>query len=132
MLLIETYVTCTKEKGVGLFANSFIPQGTVYWQRDESFDTLFPPAKMERLKPLSVTYIRKYGFLETSGNWYLCNDNARFSNHCNLPNTQNQFDNTGIVVCGVATKDIQPGEEILCDYREICQTCINGVDFESL
>lgn len=129
MLLVQTYIDCTSHKGVGLFAHQFIPVGTKYWVRDENFDRLFTAEEKAILKLIASQYIEKYGFLEASGNWYLCNDNARFSNHSTAPNSKCHFDENGIVQYYTATKDIQEREEILLDYREVCQTCKDGVDF---
>ena len=132
MLLVETFTDCTRHKGVGLFAKEFIQQGTTYWVRNELFDRLFTPAMLTALNPIAIRYIEKYGFLEKSGNWYLCNDNARFSNHSNDPNSENHYDQFGIVQYCTAARDILKGEEILCDYTKVCMTCKDGVDFEPL
>ncbi|MBI2274709.1 MAG: SET domain-containing protein-lysine N-methyltransferase [Bacteroidetes bacterium] len=132
MLLVETFIDCTRHKGVGLFAKEFIKQGTIYWVRNESFDRLFTEETLSNLDPFAIRYIEKYGFLETSGNWYLCNDNARFSNHSDNPNSDNHLDEFGVVQYCTASRDINKGDEILCDYTKVCQTCKNGVDFESL
>lgn len=132
MLTVETYVDCTLTKGVGLFAKKFIAKGSKYWIRNEIFDSVFSPREFELLDTLAADYIKKYGFLETSGNWYLCNDNARFSNHSFNSNSKNHFDKNGIVQYCTASRDIEIGEEIMCNYTEICQTCIDGIDFESL
>lgn len=129
MLLVETFINCTSERGVGLFSKKFIPKGTIYWIRNESFDSVFSKKVMATMEKLAINYIKKYGFLEKSGNWYLCNDNDRFSNHSLHPNSKNHFDENGIVKYCTTLCNIATGEEILCDYTEICQTCISGVDF---
>jgi len=55
----------------------------------------------------------------------MCVDNARFINHSDTPNTGNDgYD------CPVL-RDIQKDEELTCDYREICETCVNGLGFEN-
>lgn len=132
MLLVETFIECTSLKGVGLFAKEFIKRGTTYWVRNESFDRVFTQERLSSLDGFAIRYIEKYGFLETSGDWYLCNDNARFSNHSYDSNSENHCDALGIVQYCTASRDINIGEEILCDYTKVCQTCKNGVDFEPL
>jgi len=132
MLLVETYIDCTEKMGVGLFAKKFIKKGTMYWTRNESFDRLFTESEMDLLEEFAVFYIKKYGFMEMSGHWYLCNDNARFSNHSDNPNSEINFNEKGIAQYYVTTKDIQPGEQLLIDYRKVCQTCVGGVDFKPL
>jgi len=129
MLLVETYIAISERKGIGLFTKSFIPKGTVYWIRDEKFDRVFTKGQMLELRSLAIAYIQYHGFLEKSGNWYLCNDNARFSNHSSNPNTINHFDNDGLIKHSSMSQDINEGEEITCDYTEICMTCANGIDF---
>ncbi len=132
MLLVETFINCTAGKGVGLFAKKPIAKGTVYWIRNESFDRVFTLEHKNSLEPIAAEYLEKYGFMEANGNWYLCNDNARFSNHSNKPNSYNHFDDHGIVKYCTTSKDILEGEEILCDYTEVCQTCKEGVNFVPL
>ncbi|MEJ5995801.1 SET domain-containing protein [Pedobacter sp. Du54] len=131
MLLVETFIQSTSKKGLGLFAKSFLPKGTVYWKRNEEFDRLFTVEQFAKLDPIAADYISYDGFLETTGNWYLCGDNARFSNHSSTPNTKNNFDVQNLIVHSVVSVDVEAGEELLIDYTEICQTCIDGVAFES-
>lgn len=132
MLLVETFIDCTSCKGVGLFAKEFIKQGTTYWVRNESFDRVFTQERLSSIDLFAFRYIEKYGFLETSGDWHLCNDNSRLSNHSYDPNSENHCDALGIVRYCIASRDIKTGEEILCDYTKVCQACKNGADFESL
>jgi hypothetical protein len=46
------------------------------------------------------------------GTYVLCSDNAKFMNHSDEPNVD-----SGGVTEDVALRDIQPGEELTCDYR---------------
>ena len=129
MLLIDTYVGLSPGKGLGLFANQFVPIGSIYWVRNETFDKVIMPEELPFLNNLALEYIKKYGCLEINNNWYLCGDNARFSNHSDLPNTENKFNEQGLLIYHLANRDIQIGEEIVCDYREICQTCKDNLPF---
>ena len=43
--------------------------------------------------------------------------------------TENFFDKDGLLVYSNASTNILAGEEIFIDYKEICLTCRNGVDF---
>lgn len=130
MLIIETYLDFIEGKGIGVFSKGFIPKGTKYWIRNEVFDKIIPKDEFATLDKLASDHIKQYGALETSGNWYLCSDNSKFTNHSNFPNTQNHFDSVGIVIFSTTLKDIKVGEEILCDYTKTCLTCSNGVNFK--
>ncbi len=129
MLLVETYLDISPGRGIGLFAKSDLPAGTKYWTRNEIFDKTFSIQELERLEKIASEYFMKYGFLEASGNWYLCGDNARFSNHSPVANTINYFDEKGIVQYSDILKTIRAGQEIFIDYTQICETCKNGVNF---
>jgi len=131
MLLVETYIDISPGKGIGLFARTFLANGTKYWARNETFDKILSPAELDRLAPIARAYFKKYGFLEISGNWYLCGDHARFSNHSTNSNTHNFFDSNGLLEYCTISRDIDIGEEIFIDYTEICVTCKDGVSFFS-
>ena len=47
-----------------------------------------------------------------TGNFILCSDDAKYMNHSDTPNTRTEGHQT------VATADIQPGQEITCNYFE--------------
>ena len=133
MLLVETYIDFSPGKGFGLFTKTDLSTGLMYWIRDEVFDKVLTQTQIYLLKKIASDYFTKYGFLEISGNWYLCGDNARFSNHSASPNTQNHFNQFGLLHSCTIYNDIKSGDEILINYTEICQTCKNGIAFpESL
>ena len=130
MLIVETYIDVSPGKGIGLFAKEYIAKGSVYWVRDENFDKIFLQNQLEQYPKLASDFIKIHGFLEQTGDWYLCGDNARFSNHSRLPNTENHFDYLGRIQYSIATENISPGNEIFCDYTKTCLTCKDGVSFE--
>ncbi|QHS56540.1 SET domain-containing protein [Mucilaginibacter sp. 14171R-50] len=132
MLLVETYIAPVEGKGMALFAKVPISKGTVYWRRDESFDRLFTPETLGRLPLNVISYIQIHGFQEVTGNWYLCGDNARFTNHSLDPNFINHYDEAGLVDYCFTDRDIAAGEEIVCDYYDTCQSCASGLPFEEV
>lgn len=132
MLLVGTYLDFSPGKGIGLFANETIPKGTSYWLRNELFDRVFTEKELGMLERSAVDFIMKYGFKEASGNWYLCNDHARFSNHSPTPNSKSIYDSTGIVKYNIAVDEIKIREEIFCDYTEICAASKEGLEFPNL
>lgn len=132
MLIVHTYIDFSKGKGLGLFAKVKIEKGSIYWIRNEIFDKVFIQEHVDSLNKLASDHIKIYGVLEVSENWYLCSDNAKYTNHSKTPNTQNHFNKDGIVEYCTALNDIEVGEEILCDYTKSCLTCINGVPFNEV
>lgn len=132
MLIVETYIDFSEGKGIGLFSNVKIEKGSIYWVRNEIFDKIISQANLDSLNPLASDYIKTFGVLETFENWYLCCDNARFTNHSKNPNTLNHFDKNGLMQYCTVLKNIEVGEEILCDYTKTCLTCINGVNFKEV
>ena len=129
MLLVETYIDNSAGKGMGLFAKQYISKGEKYWMRNELFDKVITEIYLSYLPNLAVQFIKKYGFMEITTDWYLCGDNAKYSNHSDLSNTNYHFDKDGLIEFYTALKDIAIGEEIFCDYRKICSTCAKGIDF---
>lgn len=129
MLTVETYLKESPGRGIGLFAKNAIPKGTIYWIRNEEFDRVFSDKTISEYDRLTSDFIITYGFLETNGNWYLCSDNAKYSNHLSRSNTTIIFNSSGLVQSHVASKLIHPDEEIFCDYSEICLACKNGLNF---
>jgi|APLak6261682215_1056145.scaffolds.fasta_scaffold02099_4 hypothetical protein len=131
MLVVETYLSESRGKGIGIFAKYDIPKDSIWWIRNENFDKVITPGELHSYDELAKQFIKEYGFLEATGNWHLCIDNARFSNHSDLPNTFNNWNESGELVSCIAIKDIKAGEEILCDYKEICITCKENLGFEN-
>lgn len=132
MLLVETYLDLSPGKGIGLFAKELIVKGAMYWVRNESFDRVFTQDLILTFEKNVIEFIMKYGFKEVSGNWYLCNDHARFTNHSTTPNSKSVYDKYGIVEYNITCNEIKPGEEIFCDYTEICVASKDGIEFPNL
>lgn len=96
--------------GYGVFAVELIPRGTVVWAKD-SFDQIFAPPQLDSLAKPQRRILEKYGFALREGTLVLCWDARRFLNHSCNPNvlmTRYGFE--------VAVTDIQPGEQLACDY----------------
>ncbi|MBU1107044.1 MAG: SET domain-containing protein [Candidatus Riflebacteria bacterium] len=98
------------EIGYGLVATRFIPKGTITWVFDQ-LDREFTPNQLDQLAPMYKEILIKYCFRNNKGNNILCWDNARYVNHSfhsNCLTTPYDFE--------IATRDIQPGEELTDDY----------------
>jgi SET domain-containing protein len=122
MLLIKTKIGKSDVEGIGLFADQFIPKGTVTWKFDPRFDIYFEPSDVEKMSELQKDLIMHFAYLsKKSGKYVYSIDNTRFTNHSTSPNIaedENLFVGDA-EICTVATRDIQIGEEVTIDYRAI-------------
>jgi len=119
MLLVKTLLKQSNMHGVGVFADQFIPAGTVIWEFTPEFDLMYEPAKIENLPEPARSAMLRYTYLSDKTNLYvLCGDNARFLNHADDPTVMVTYPEGGHPEgIEVAVADIQPGEEITCNYR---------------
>lgn len=113
MLVVKTKIGPSKIDGTGLFADEFIPKGTVVWKYDPSIDRLLSEEEISKFaKPLQERF-HNYAFYDKKYSKYMfCGDDGRFFNHSDMPNCDDGNDDVTI-----ALKDIQEGEELTVDYR---------------
>lgn len=113
MLLVKTYLAESEIDGIGLFAAEDIAKGTTIWRFDERIDRKFSKAERDALPEPAYSYVQKYSYPAFVGSdvHYLDGDHARFMNHSDTPNTDCEVDT-------VAIRDIQAGEELVCDYQQ--------------
>jgi len=97
---------------MGVFSSNFIPAGSLVWSFDGDIDWILSAEDMERFPPAYRDRLRSYCYLDESGSYILCGDNARFMNHSEEPNCDDWT-----CPSTLAHRDIQPGEELTCDYR---------------
>jgi SET domain-containing protein len=113
MLLVKTQIQPSKVHGIGLFADQFIPKGTVTWQYHPDFDSSYSESDVLRMPNPAREIFFKYAYYDKElGLYILCSDDQRFINHepdfPNIISTPRQ---------DVTARDIMPGEELLCDYN---------------
>ncbi len=120
MNLVKTYIGKSPVDGIGLFASEFIPKGTLIWELQDHFDTVikdedfqFIIGETSTMSLAQKDYLNKYCYFK-NGKRVLCADDAKFANHSLNANTVSTFDRQ------YAKIDINIGDEIFCDYREIC------------
>jgi SET domain-containing protein len=125
MLLVRTRLEKSAVHGIGLFADQFIPKGTTLWRFHPTVDTKHSLDQLSEVAPPSLEQLRRYTYREKySGLYVLCGDDARFFNHAKNPNCIDVDDGQeGITV---AVRDIQPGEEMTCDYALFDLDLIEG------
>lgn len=125
MLLIKTKIGASSVHGTGLFAEQFIPKGTITWEWNPEFDISFDQSLVETLPELQKNYVLYYAYLDQElGKLVLCADNQRFINHSkntNIDSTPRR---------DVANRDIQIGEELLCDYNLFDNTYFNRIGLD--
>lgn len=120
MLLIKVKIKESKINGIGLFANQFIPEGTLIWEFKPGFDLRIDKAELDKLPKVARDCYLKYCYLNpTTKKYVLCFDDARFFNHSDEPNCREEKSPDGEVEgITVAARDIQPGEELTANYRD--------------
>lgn len=122
MLVVKTKIGQSNIEGIGLFANQFIPKGTVTWKFDPRFDIYFDPSEMDTMSQMQKDQIINFAYLsKKSGKYVYSIDNTRFTNHSASPNIaeDEKLSEGDAEICTIATRDIQLGEEMTIDYRAI-------------
>ena len=115
MLLVNTYLAESAIDGVGVFAAEPILRGSRIWRLEPTFDRLIPRRQYRSAPPQMKSLLDRYAYPSPDDPDVFVYevDNGRFMNHSRSPNTD--FSNSGY---GIAIRDIAPGEELTCDYRE--------------
>jgi hypothetical protein len=97
--------------GYGVFATQDIPKGTITWALDP-LDQIIDQSKAKNIRDLSEVQLRRYSWVNGSGDRILCWDFGRFMNHSCEPSSVGP----GKLEFEIAVRDIAAGEEITCDY----------------
>lgn len=113
MLLIEHYVAPSPIHGLGAFSAEFFPDGQKVWQFHNAVNAIVPASELMGL-PIHVMNLFKARteYIEDIDSFLTSLDGDQFVNHSDDPNT---------VKLGsewFASRDIHPGDEITCDYRQ--------------
>ena len=112
--------------GLGVFAKTDIPKGTVWWRARPGMDVLlinkaqFQTLKDSQHSPTSqdlLEAIYTYSYYSAEDDvLILILDHARYTNHSFQPNSD-VYPEPG-VIGSIALRDIKAGEEIMEDYSE--------------
>ncbi|MFO1186330.1 MAG: SET domain-containing protein-lysine N-methyltransferase [Alphaproteobacteria bacterium] len=118
MMLVETFVGPSAIEGVGVFAVDWIKAGTRLWTFDPRFDLEMKRSELAAQPACVSSLMVRYAYPhhEKEDVLVLESDNGRFMNHSFTPNTDFKPQ-----IAAFALRDIAPGEEITCDYREFDQ-----------
>ena len=112
MLRVPTYVAPSSIAGVGLFAATRLPAGSVIWEFTEGVDWRITPAELSLFPEPFQSRLRHYLYQEESGIYVLCGDNGKYMNHSDRPNCD---DPEGAYT--ITNRVVRAGEELTCDYR---------------
>lgn len=114
MLKVKTKIGQSGIHGMGLFADELIKEGTVTWEYDPKWDRGFTQAEVDALPEFAKEFCMFYSYFDYQRNMYILPmDHLRFINHTEDTAKQNI---TSTPDKDIAARDIQPGEELLCDY----------------
>src|SRR3989344_3585722 len=104
--------------GIGLFADQFIPKGTITWRFDPKFDIVFPKDEVEKMPEYQKRLIKFFAYFSNKQQAYIYSiDDSRFLNHSTHPNHDILPIKNEVELCNVSNCDIQIGEELTVDYR---------------
>lgn len=115
MLTVKTKIRESKIYGIGLFADQFIPKGTLVWKFQNGFDLTLSKAQFAELSLLAQEQVLNYCYFNPKTDTYVvCSDDARFFNHSDDPNVSSGPDDDHL---DVALRDIEIGEELTQNYK---------------
>lgn len=116
MLLVKTKLAASNIEGLGLFADEYIPKGTLVQKFVPGFDAELAAEKVMALPDVARKEMLHFCYKHKKTSKYiLCADNARFLNHSGAPNLTGEGSQDEI---DIAARDIEKGEELTVDYFE--------------
>jgi SET domain-containing protein len=126
MLLVKTRLGVSPIHGIGLYADEFIAEGTVIWKFNQVIDIWLRREDIDALSCASREQIEKYSYrAQHTGLYALCGDDARFFNHSADPNCFDVCHSIEVDLT-IAGRDINPGEELTCDYALFDMDLVEG------
>lgn len=113
MLLFDHYVAKSTIHGLGVYSAEYIPKGKMVWEFHPAIDRIVPASEFEGLPRHVHSLIESRAeYLEEQDAFLTSLDGDQFMNHADAPNTSK----VGNGWC--ALHDIQPGDELTCNYRD--------------
>lgn len=113
MIVVPAYLSKSDIHGFGVFARELIPKGTRVWEYNPRFDITFTQQEFDALPAAVKQEVEIHLYQpEPDGLLYYESTMGKYMNHSREPNVD--FTEVG---SGWATRDIQPHEELTCDYR---------------
>lgn len=114
MILIDHYVSQSPIHGLGVFSSEVVTQDSLIWEFNPIIDRNIPVSALSNLPLHVVNKIHKHAWFhpETQSFW-LGADGDYFMNHSENPTLQL------IGLSFVASRNIEIGDELTCDYRVV-------------
>lgn len=114
MLIVDHCVKPSSIHGLGLFVGQAVKAGTVIWRYEPMFDVEISAAVVASLPAEEAETVYHHAeFLPQRGVFRLGNDADIFMNHSDDPSLTDLGDEM------IARQDLQAGEELTCDYRDV-------------
>jgi len=127
MLYVKTKVLPSKIHGLGLFADEFIPKGTVVWRFMPGFDQRFTREQILAFPELLQTYLYTYVWKNKKSGFYIfCADGGKYFNYSKDSNCFSDYRDNEEEVVTTAIKDIQIGKELTDNYYPYAYEAIEG------
>src|SRR4051812_44359947 len=116
MFTIRTWIGPSSIHGTGVFAGEEVSRGAAIWRFHPPFDQVLSEADVASLPDIGREFMAIYAYRskDLNGKIVLCGDHARFLNHSDDPNTDEQ------PFISIARRPIAAGDEITCDYHAFC------------
>ena len=112
MYLVKTSIHESSIEGNGIFADEYIPLGTIIYFFKKS-DAIISVNEISSLPDEEKNKIVKYGMQDESGNWLLGEGEEKLNHSCDANSLSLFVDD---IYCDIAVRDISEGEEITADY----------------
>ncbi len=114
MIIVPTLLEKSPIHGFGVFSKGFIPKGTKAWEWNEKFDIKITEEEFPTLAKSVQEELEIHMYQPEEKGYYLYETTmGKYMNHSRTPNID-----FSIVSEGWTTRDIQPNEELTCDYRQ--------------
>lgn len=114
MLLVPTYLARSPIHGMGVFCQTLIPAHEPVWQWHPEVDRFFSFDVVNEFPEAMKEFLIHFGYIDFARptGYSLDGDNCRFMNHAWHFNVDFSRDHK----VGFAAQDIQPNEELVCNY----------------
>jgi uncharacterized protein len=132
MMLVKTEKRRSTIHGLGLFAAEFIPAGTPTWRFTPGLDQAIHPSSIRSLNSHNLPWFLTYAYWDIkTGLYVLCSDDARYMNHSDEPTVRGDYEEEPVFGVDIAIRDLQPGDELTCDYRTFDRIDRDRLHFEA-
>ena len=120
MFTIPTYIAKSDIEGMGVFTAVPVKKGEIIWKFNPDVDQRFTSKEFRNLlgtlSKENADKLKSWVYYENNV-WILCGDNAKFCNHSEDNPSSSEQEVDGEMTYCVARRDLDPGDEITCNYK---------------